>query len=55
MCLGSGVEDTPYYNKVLEEICIDLLERIETMEAVMSPAEEKPEVEEKPPARPKFV
>ena len=44
MNMGSGVDDTPWYVKVLEEMVIDFIERLEAMEELMKPApeEEKP-------------
>lgn len=41
MNLGQGVDDTPWYVKVLEEMVIDFIERLEAMEELMKPAPEK--------------
>jgi hypothetical protein len=51
--MGSGVDDTPYYNKIVEEMLMDLLDRIEAVEALMTPPAEEPE----PPTvrKPKFT
>jgi len=38
MNMGSGVDDTPWYVKVLEEMTMDFLERIERIEKLLEPA-----------------
>jgi hypothetical protein len=35
--MGSGVDDTPYYNKIVEEMCMDFLDRLEVVEKVLLP------------------
>lgn len=53
MNLGSGADDTPWYIKILEEMVIDLILRVEKMENLMEPA---PEEEVVPEGRkPKFT
>jgi len=37
--MGSGVDDTPYYNKIVEEMMMDLIERMENIEDLLKPVE----------------
>ena len=38
--MGSGVDDTPYYNKIVEEMCMDFLDRLEAIEDLLKPVDE---------------
>jgi hypothetical protein len=35
--MGSVVDDTPYYNKIVEEMCMEFLDRLEVVEKVLLP------------------
>ena len=38
--MGSGVDDTPYYNKIIEEMMMDFMDRLEAVEDVLAPKDE---------------
>ena len=40
IAMGSGVDDTPYYNKIVEEMMMDFLDRLEAIEDLLKPADE---------------
>lgn len=40
MTLGSGVDDTPYFVKILEEMVIDFMERLDKIEELLTPQDE---------------
>ena len=40
MNVGAGVDDTPWYMKVAEEMMMDFIERLERLEKLMEPAPE---------------
>ena len=40
MNLGQGIDDTPWYMKVTEEMLMDFIVRLEAMEELMKPAPE---------------
>lgn len=51
--IGVGVDDTPYWNKVVEEMIIDLIERVEAIEELYKPAPET--VNDDKPRKPRFL
>ena len=46
IAMGSGVDDTPYYNKIVEEMMMDFLDRLEAIEDLLKPVEEAGEPEQ---------